>query len=156
MSMFQLGYLKPSDRVMINNTIVKSTGTFNLYAESKKMHWAHPELQSSDFVEYLIQRGLMVSTEGVDINQSNTFIITHRSPNIFSLELIFGQYPVLLKHLNPVEIGHVGSWYNVYPHYGRMSELFDLLQACEIPSRELLVELDTVLSDIKERESTNA
>ena len=156
MNMFQLGYLKPSDRVMINDTIVKSTGTFNLYAESKKMHWVHPELQSSDFVEYLIQRGLMVSTEGVDINQSNTFIITHQSPNIFSLELIFGQYPVLLKHLNPVEIGRVGSWYNVYPHYGRMSELFDLLQACEIPSRELLVELDTVLNDIKERESTNA
>lgn len=37
MSMFALGYLKPDDQVMINNTIVKSTGTFNLYVESKKM-----------------------------------------------------------------------------------------------------------------------
>lgn len=152
MSMFQLGYLKPDDLVMINDTVVKSTGTFNLYAESKKMHWAHPELQSSDFVEYLIQNGLMTPTTEGDINQSNTFVITHRSPNIFSLELIFQQYPVLLKHLNPVEIGLVGAWYNVYPHYGRMSELFDLLQACEVPSRELLVALDAVLNDIKERE----
>lgn len=155
MSMFQLGYLKPDDLVMINDTVVKSTGTFNLYAESKKMHWTHPELHSSDFVEYLIQRLWITPTTGDDINQSNTFEITHRSPNIFSLELIFGQYPKLLKLLSPVEIGLVGTWYNVYPHYKTCSVLFDEIEGAEKVSKDHLTQLHDLLSLLSERDTTD-
>lgn len=155
MSMFQLGYLKPDDLVSINGKSVRITSTFNLYAESKKFYWEYPDLTNEDFVEYLIQHGLMTSTTGGDINQSNTFLITHQSPNIFSLELVFGQYPKLLKLLNPVEIGLVGTWYNVYPHYKACSELFDEIEASVETSKDLLIRLDELINLMLERSASD-